>query len=154
MTFDEFLIALGLDRRLNLAEATEAGACSIEFDNRVTINMEYDKVPATVQVYCVVARAPAAQREAFFAMLLQAHMFGTATDGCMFGFAPQHEEIILFKTIELGDVDSASAIKQLESVVNQSLRWTAYLPELLDGWGKNIPRAAISVASARLEASS
>ncbi|MVW70498.1 type III secretion system chaperone [Bordetella sp. 15P40C-2] len=152
MKFEEFLVALKLDQRLNLADAVKAGACSIEFDNRVTINIEYDKAQAVAQVYCIAGRAPTVQRDAFFAMLLQAHMFGTATDGCMFGFAPQNEEIILFKTIALGELDTATAIKQLESVVNQSIRWTAYLPELLDDWEKKIAHAALSMAPTMMNA--
>lgn len=146
MKFDEFLIVLGLDRRLNLAEATKAGACSIQFDNEVTINIEHDDDKGIAQAYCIVGEAPATHRDALFAMLLQAHMFGTATDGCTFGFQPQQDQIILFTSIDLNVLDGASATKQLESLVNQSLRWALYLPHLLEGWDEKVIKTAVSSA--------
>lgn len=150
MKFKEFLIALGLDRRLDIAEATEAGTCSIEFDNQVTIHIESDKSKGLVQAYCIVGQAPATHRDALFAMLLQAHMFGTATDSCAFGFQPQQDQIILFKTIDLAYVDPATATKQLESLVNQSLRWATYLPHLLEDWDQKVVQTAVDVAQASL----
>lgn len=148
MKFDEFLIALGLDRRLNLAEATQTGACAIQFDNELTINIEHDKSKDITHAYCFLSNAPATHRDAFFAMLLQAHMFGAATDGCMFGFEPQQDQVILFKTISLADLDSHAAIAQLEALVNQAGRWAAYLPHLIEDWEQKVVQAAVNVAQA------
>lgn len=151
MKFDEFLVALGLDRRLDLAAATKAGACSIGFENKVTITIEHDQERGIAQTYCIVARAPATHRDAFFAMLLQAHLFGTATDECYFGFAPQHDDVLLFKSIPLRELNTEQAVKHLESIVNQSLRWAAYLPPLLDDWEQKVAQSAINVAHATLQ---
>ena len=145
MKFDEFLIVLGLDRHLDLAEATEAGSCSIQFDKQLTVNIEHDNDKGVAQAYCVISNAPATHRDAFFAMLLQAHLFGTATDGCMFGFEPKQDQVILFKTIPLAQLDGPQAIAQLESLVNQASRWSAYLPHLLDEWEQKVTQAAVSV---------
>lgn len=147
MKFDEFLIALGLDRRLNLAEATDTGACAIQFDNELTINIEHDKSKGVTHAYCMLSNPPATHRDAFFAMLLQAHMFGAATDGCMFGFEPQQDQVILFKSISLADLaDNRAAIAQLEALVNQAGRWAAYLPHLIEDWEQKVVQAAVNVA--------
>ena len=146
MKFDELLITLGLDRRLNLAEATQTGACAIQFDNELTINIEHDKSKGITHAYCILGNAPATHRDAFFAMLLQAHMFGSATDGCMFGFEPQQDQVILFKTISLSDLDGPAATAQLEALVNQAGRWVAYLPHLIEDWEQKVVQAAVNVA--------
>jgi hypothetical protein len=148
MNFDEFLTVLGLDKRLDLAAATKAGACSIQFDGQVTINIENDERNGLVHAYCIVGQAPSTQRDALFAMLLQAHMFGIATDGCTFSFQPNNDQILLFTSINLKALDSGAAVKQLESLVNQSIRWSLYLPQLLENWEEKITHAAANVTQA------
>ena len=145
MKFDEFLISLGLDRHLDIAEAAQTGSCAIQFDQQLTVNIENDSDKGIAQTYCIVSNATATHRDAFFAMLLQAHMFGAATDGCMFGFEPKQDQVILFKTIPLAELDGPQAIAQLESFVNQASRWSAYLPHLLDEWDQKVSQAAVNV---------
>jgi len=144
MKFEEFLRVLGLDRKLDLAEATKTGACSIQFDNKITISIENDEKRCSSHAYCVIGKAPLKQRDALFAMFLQAHMFGIATDGCSFGFQPQSNQIILFTSINMAVIDNQMVIQQLESLVNQSIRWSNYLPELLENWEEKIAHAALS----------
>jgi len=145
MKFDEFLIALGLDRHLDLAAATQAGSCAIQFDKQLTVNIEHDNDKGVAHAYSIVCNASATHRDAFFAMLLQAHMFGAATEGCTFGFEPKQDQVILFKSIPLAKLDGPEAIAQLESLVNQAARWAAYLPHLLDEWEQKVTQAAVNV---------
>jgi len=146
MKFDEFLIALGLEHRLNLADTVQTGACSIEFDNELTVNIEHDTHSDVMQAYCVLGNAPATHRDAFFAMLLQAHLFGAATDDCMFGFEPRQDQVILFRTIALANTDGHTAIAQLEALINQAVRWRDDFSELIEAWEQNVVQAAVSVA--------
>lgn len=148
MKFEELLTALGLASQEQVDEAVKAGACSLQFDKKITINIEHDRNTGTAQAYCEVSRVPATHKDAFFAVLLQAHMFGTATDGCMFGFDPNQHHVILFKTLPLDLLDNTAAISQLEALVNQSIRWNAYLPQLIDSWGDRVTQDALSTAHA------
>lgn|GEM_PF-1362631 len=145
MNFNEFLTVLGLDKRLNLTDATKAGACSIQIDGHININIEHDTKKNVVHAYSIVGQAPSAQREALFAMLLQAHMFGIATDECTFGFQPHNDQVILFTSINLNTLDSDTATKQLEHLVNQSIRWSEYLPQLLENWEEKVTHAAMHI---------
>ncbi|CAM3931813.1 Single Cache domain-containing protein [Bordetella tumbae] len=117
-------------------------------DSKLRENIHHDKSKDITHAYCFLSNAPATHRDAFFAMLLQAHMFGAATDGCMFGFEPQQDQVILFKTISLADLDSHAAIAQLEALVNQAGRWAAYLPHLIEDWEQKVVQAAVNVAQA------
>lgn len=148
MQFDDFLVSLGLDQRFDLTEAIETGACSLQFDNELTINIEHDKDKGATHAYCLLSNAPATHRDAFFAMLLQAHLFGTATDDCTFGFEPQRDQVILFKNIALAQLDRHSAFAQLESLVQQAWRWRAYFPHLIEDWEQTVVQAAVNVAQA------
>lgn len=145
MHFDEFLSVLGLDKKLDLAEAKKAGACSIQFDHKVTVNIENDKSRGFIHAYCAIGQAPLAQRDALFAMLLQAHMFGVATDGCSFGYQPNNDHIILFISMDVSVLNSETATKKLETLVNQSIRWSEYLPKLLENWEEKIAYSAINI---------
>ena len=147
MTFDELLITLGLDTRLDLAEACKIGSCSIQFDGNVRVDIEHDQNTGILQAYCRVCDLPSSHREAFFAMLLQAHMFGTATDGCTFGLDPEQRQVILFKTIPLSQLNSSAAIQQLELLVQQSLRWGAYLPTMVLSWANTVTENAVNIAA-------
>lgn len=148
MKFDELLTTLGLASPEKVDEAVKTGACSLQFDNKITINVEHDSDSDTTQVYCAASHVPPTHRDAFFAVLMQAHMFGTATEGCMFGFDPNQEQVILFKTLPLALLDKTSAISQLEALVNQSMRWNAYLSQLIENWGDRVTQDALSTVHA------
>ena len=63
--------------------------------------------------------------------MLQLHLFGLATDGAFFGFDPQLNRVLLFKTLPLSLLEVAGALKQVESFVNQAERWRDRLAEVV-----------------------
>lgn len=131
---------------LHRDEVGRLATAFMDMDSKLRENIHHDKSKGITHAYCMLSNAPATHRDAFFAMLLQAHMFGAATDGCMFGFEPQQDQVILFKTISLSDLDSPAAIAQLEALVNQAGRWSAYLPHLIEDWEQKVVQAAVNVA--------
>jgi len=131
---------------LHRDEVGRLATAFMDMDRRLRENIHHDKSKGITHAYCILSNAPATHRDAFFAMLLQAHMFGSATDGCMFGFEPQQDQVILFKTISLSDLDGPAATAQLEALVNQAGRWAAYLPHLIEDWEQKVVQAAVNVA--------
>jgi hypothetical protein len=74
-----------------------SGGCTIQFDKNLDIILEADTENGVVQMYIVIAQAPATNRENFFAALLQLHLFGVATNGTFFGFDPQLNRVLFLK---------------------------------------------------------
>lgn len=128
MNFKELLSSLGMETRLDLSEAVQAGGCSIQFDKNLELVLESDENAGIVQMYIEVAKAPATGRESFFAALLQLHLFGLATDGGTFGFDPAQERVLFFKTLPLSLLEPQEALGHIERFVNQAERWRTHLP--------------------------
>jgi hypothetical protein len=144
MTFSELLVQLGMETKLDLAAAAEAGGCTIQFDKNLEIVLESDAQTGVVQLYIAIAQVPATNRENFFAALLQLHLFGLATDSAFFGFDLQLDRVLFFKTLPLSLLDADNALKQVESFVNQSERWRDRLVEVV---AKMAPTATSSVGA-------
>lgn len=136
MNFAQLLTALSMETRLDLQAAVAAGGCKIQFDQNLELALELDEDSGQVQLYVNVAEPPAANRETFFAALLQLHLFGVATGGGVFGFDPQPGRVLFFKTLDLPNLDEAAALKHVETFVNQAEHWRA---RLLDVTSKMAP---------------
>jgi hypothetical protein len=130
MNFAQLLTALGMETRLDLQSAVAAGGCTIEFDRNVTLSLEAETETGQVQMYVPIGDPPAANRDTFFAALLQLHLFGVATGGGVFGFDPQPGRVLFFKTLDLPRLDEAAALAQVEVFVNQAEHWRARLLDI------------------------
>lgn len=127
MNFAQLLTALSMETRLDLQAAVAAGGCTIQFDRNLELVLEAEADTGQVQLYVAVGQPPAANRETFFAALLQLHLFGVATGGGVFGFDPQLGRVLFFKTLDLSLLDEAAALKHVEVFVNQAEHWRARL---------------------------
>ncbi|SAI72409.1 Tir chaperone protein (CesT) [Bordetella ansorpii] len=131
MNFAQLLAALGMETKLDLNAAVQTGGCTIQFDRSLEVTLEFEADSGNLQLYVTAAQAPASNREAFFAALLQLHLFGMATEGGVFGFDPQLDRVLFFKTLALPTLDEAAALKQVEGFVNQAERWRARLLDIV-----------------------
>lgn len=127
MNFDKFLRTLGLEEKLDVDAVTKAGTCAIALDNQITINIECDEKKGTVHSYCTVEQTPQSKQDVLFAMLLQAHMFGVATEECTFGFQVQNNQVILFNSIQIETLGNETAIKQLDCLANNTKHAAEFL---------------------------
>lgn len=128
MTFSELLVQLGMETKIDLATAAQAGGCTIRFDEKLDITLESDPQTGAVQIYYVFDSPPERSLEDFYGAILQLHVFGLATDGGVFGIAPPSDRVLFFKTLPLRSLDAAEALRQVESFVNQAERWRDALP--------------------------
>ncbi|WP_186332343.1 type III secretion system chaperone [Bordetella genomosp. 13] len=131
MTFAQLLAALGMETKLDLNAAVQTGGCTIQFDQSLELTLEFEADSGNLQLYVTAAQAPPTNREAFFAALLQLHLFGMATEGGVFGFDPQLDRVLFFKTLSLPSLDEAAALGQVEVFVNQAERWRARLLDIV-----------------------
>ncbi len=135
--FRGFLDALGAQARLDVAEAAATGGCTLEFDGGLEVTFELAPGGSMVHVYSTLLTiAPGAGREAMLATVLQLHLFGMATQDCYFGLDPQHDRVILFKTVDLALHDEGSALQAVENLVNQAERWKSALLEFAQKTGQ------------------
>lgn len=133
MNYGELLAALGLETRLDLAEAARLGSCTIKFDSNLEVTLEAEnqgEEQNTLQIYTTLGSAPANDRENFFARLLQLHLFGFATDNACFSYDPKLHQVLFFKTVPLSLLSQTEALVQVENFVNQAVRWQEFLPKL------------------------
>lgn len=129
MTFEELLMVLGMETKLNLNEAVASGGCTVQFSKELEVTLEYDQKEERLQIFSTLIPVPPSNRETFFSALLQLHMFGYITSGGVFGYDQKQDEVIFFRTIPLSLMDAPRVLKELENFVNQTERWRGRLLE-------------------------
>ncbi len=130
MDFSSFLQEIGAAAHLDTSAAAQAGGCTIVFSETMEVTFEHDAKTRLVQVYAPVI--PVGQwsldlRARILTNVLQLHLFGLATDGNYFGFDPQLDRIVFFRSVPLSGLEPAQAVQAIESFVNQLERWQAHL---------------------------
>lgn len=130
MEFSSFLQEIGAATRLDTSAAAQAGGCTIVFSETMEVTFEHDAQTRMVQVFApVIATAKWSNelRARMLASVLQLHLFGMGTDGNYFGFEPELERIVFFRSIALAELTPAQAVQAVESFVNQLERWQTHL---------------------------
>ena len=130
MEFSTFLQEIGAAARLDTSAAAQAGGCTIVFSETMEVTFEHDADQRMVQLFAPViatGKWPAELRARMLASVLQLHLFGMGTDGNYFGFDPDLERIVFFRSIALAGLTPAQAVQAVESFVNQLERWQAHL---------------------------
>jgi hypothetical protein len=130
MEFSTFLHEIGAATRLDTSAAAQAGGCTIVFSETMEVTFEHDAQTRMVQVFAPViatAQWQSELRARMLASVLQLHLFGMGTDGNYFGYDPDLERIVFFRSIALAELTPAQAVQAVESFVNQLERWQAHL---------------------------
>ncbi len=141
MTFAELLQAISADMHVDLNKAVDSGGCAIRFENNVAINIECQN--DEVYLFSPVMRTADILSDDFFASLLQIHLFGVATERCWFGFDASGNQVILFHMITLSNMDTATVIKRIETLITQVQYWQENLPKIAN----RMPLHSITQAS-------
>ncbi|WP_159915224.1 type III secretion system chaperone [Pantoea sp. 18069] len=147
MEFSSFLQEIGAATRLDTSAATDAGGCTIVFSETMEVTFEHDARTRMVQVFApviAVGQWPTELRARMLASVLQLHLFGMGTDGSYFGFDPESERIVFFRSIALAELTPAQAVQAVESFVNQLDRWQAHLVRAATAPGDAANQAAQS----------
>ena len=130
MEFSSFLEEIGAATRLDTSAAAQTGGCTIVFSETMEVTFDHDPQTGMVQLFAPViatGKWPTELRAHMLASVLQLHLFGMGTDGNYFGFDPELERIVFFRSIALAELAPAQAVHAVESFVNQLERWQAHL---------------------------
>jgi hypothetical protein len=120
-----------LGQRLNLTGLTlNGGVCRLVFDQSLPIDLEDDGL-GNLCFHTVVAPLPHEGREALFAALLSAHLFGLETDGAVFGLHPKTDELYLFRSLPVDNLSVDHALDVLERFTQQAESWKKKIESLV-----------------------
>lgn len=99
--------------------------CAVMFDDTLTVEFEAPTSLADVLVMtCKVAGSVHAdQREATYALLLQANLFGRGTAGAVLAVDSTREEIVLQRALRLDQTDLQDLLNALESLLQYGRAW-------------------------------
>ena len=119
-----------LGQRLNLTGLTlNGGVCRLVFDHHLPVDLEDDDA-GNLCFHTTLGPLPHEGREALFAALLSAHLFGLETDGAVFGLHPKTDEIYLFRSLPVETLDVDTALNVLERFTQQADNWRQKITSL------------------------
>lgn len=124
MDIHNFLHELGIQMGLGGLSLNENRAARLMFDGKWAVDFEADEDFKTVQVYSVIAPVPAEEKEALFARLLEANLFGYSTGGAVFSVDPATSDIVLFRTVAPDKLDFQEFVNLLEEFVGTVEKWS------------------------------
>jgi hypothetical protein len=123
MDADQLLASLGLATGLDRLAFDANGCARLVFDGRFTVNFEHDAAARAIQVYSVLAPVPREGREALFATLLQANLFGAATQGATLAVDGSTHEVVLCRMVPVEQATAASFAALVEAFVDSVEAW-------------------------------
>ena len=105
------------------------------------MNIEPADDGVSLHVYAVVGEVPPGNREAFYAELLSANLFGAGTGGATFAFDRGRNEIVLSRCFRAEAIDFHVFVNEVESFVNYLELWAERLQA--GEVGSETPRTAL-----------
>ena len=112
----------------------EQGACRLVFDDKVTVDIEADEMDDTVYLFTSFI-LPSGNREALYASLLSANLFGLETGGAAFALDETRGELLLNRVLHVGGMDADLFAGLVERFVDAAEIWRERLAVPV---GKNI----------------
>ncbi|HEY0211747.1 type III secretion system chaperone [Acerihabitans sp.] len=128
MTFSELLNLFSADGYINIGDAAVSGGCTICFDQDIDITFEYHD--NHVYLFSPVMQITEILSDDFFASLMQIHLFGVATSRCWFGYDAGGQRVLLFCLFDLDIIAPESAMKHIETLVDQVQYWRENLSKI------------------------
>lgn len=117
----------------------EHGVCAFVVDGRLEVNLEAGLLDDSLHLYCTVGRAPASGLEEFYAVLLEAQLFGKEVGpGMAFGLDRATGEILLGLKLRLPGLSAEAFLPMLEEFLNWAEHWSVRL----SGTEEEVPAAA------------
>lgn len=117
-------LVLELGQRLGITlSLDQAGLARLMIDNVLPVDFEHDESTGRLLVYATLGVTPSGgAREAVFAALLSAHLFGAETGACAPALDPVRDELLLWFAL-----DEHSSLEQamdaLEQLVSCTEHW-------------------------------
>jgi len=118
MNAANLLVALGQSLGLPELALSDLGTAALLIDGSLTLNIEHEDDAGRLLLYVPLGTPPVAEREAFFAVLLQANLFGHGSGGGHIGLDPQRDELVLSRQLLLDHTDLPSLEAAVEALID------------------------------------
>ncbi|MDQ5909455.1 MAG: hypothetical protein QG599_1550 [Pseudomonadota bacterium] len=127
MQIEDILDELGHQTGLGALSLNEDRVCRLVFDDRLTVDIEALPDKQRFFIHAVVGPAPSSQKEAIFAEMLSANLFGQDTGGACLALDRNREEVLLFKEFLTDQMDYPMFSAALEVFLNRLDHWKNWL---------------------------
>jgi hypothetical protein len=123
-SIDQLLLNLGQTAGLPQPLRFDAHGCArLVFDGALAIDFERDSEASVLHIYSVLGSLPAEGREALYAQLLEANLFGAGTQGCTLAVDRDAHEVVLCRTVAAQGLGDAMLVQHVEQVVAAAEEW-------------------------------
>jgi len=122
---------------------SDLGTAALLIDGTLTLNFEHEADAGRLLLYVSLGAPPVAEREACFARLLQANLFGHGSGGGHIGLDPERDELVLSRQLVLDHTDLPALEAAVEALIGAAR-------ELRDALGRS--EAGASPAAGHAEA--
>lgn len=125
MHIDEILHSLSVRLGTDIA-LDDKGACRLVFDENVAVDIEADERDDTVYLHTSFP-LPGGNREALYADLLRANLFGHEAGGGAFALDEARGDLVLNRVLHVGGMDAMLFAGILEGFVEAAEKWSVRL---------------------------
>ena len=133
MNIRDVLKELGSQMGLDNLKLDENRVCRLVFDKEYAVDIEASEDEKIVHIYARGVSVPPEKREEFYALLLEANLFGKGTGGAMFALDQTQNDVYLCRALAMDSTDYQDFVNVLESFVNH-----------LEAWAKKIDSGALT----------
>lgn len=130
MEFTQLTPILAALSTLAPEQILQKSGCSITLQSQITLQVEWEEKSDTLSLYTALLHPPVENSAEFYEALLNAHLFGQLTHNTYFGQHEENNEIMLFHTSTLKNLDEQQFYELLNNFVNQAEHWYWKLPQL------------------------
>lgn len=110
-------------------ETHPQGLCSLRFDDRVTIDLEYSEEHDTLLLSSLVGVLKIQERKQFYAELLEANLLWGGTSGATIGVDPASLAVFLCYQEKLKSISLEKFQESIKKFSNAALFWNQRLAE-------------------------
>lgn len=114
---------LGENIGIESLKFSDEGVVSLLINDKFHTNIEKSSDNQTLTIYGKVGDLPVIDREVCLKALLNANLFGQKTGGASFGMDQHTEEIYLFKTFELENIQIDRFIEEVKLLIHWQQDW-------------------------------
>lgn len=124
----------GLEKTLNIKVAQDIveNGVGLSLEDGSVVNIEQFPEGEAVHLHCDLGNIPVDVRPMMLMSLMAAHTCGIITQGCYFGFEPQRESLLLFRSLPMRGLPAEIFVEITGHFVEQVQHWRAALPGLYE----------------------
>lgn len=108
----------------------EEGFCSLTFDDKIVLNIQYDHRTENIVIFTEIGKIKDEQSLKVYARLLEANMFWKDTGGGTLCVEPKTKTTMLEYQEAVAQMDEVRFQRVIEGFINTAEYWISYLNEL------------------------